>query len=117
MLELWSYSALAADREAAAANGLGTPRTAANEKRAISPTRPVKRDIARTPESADSKTFRDRVKPLLTKYCIECHGRETHEGEVNFEAFKDFSAAVGQRKTWEACAKDARQRFDASGRP
>ncbi len=49
--------------------------------------------------------YRDRVQPLLRKYCIECHGQETHEGQVNFEAFKDFSAAIGDRKTWERARK------------
>ncbi len=57
------------------------------------------------PNVAYSKTYNDHVQPFLRKYCVECHGRETHEGEVNFEALKDFSAAVGERKTWERARK------------
>lgn len=60
---------------------------------------------AALPDAAYTKAFSDRVQPFLRKYCVECHGRETHEGEVNFEALKDFSAAVGQRKTWERARK------------
>jgi hypothetical protein len=60
---------------------------------------------AALPAAEYSKTYGDRVQPYLRKYCIECHGRETHEGEVNFEALKDFSGAVAARKTWERARK------------
>src|SRR6202451_4224821 len=58
-----------------------------------------------TSESAQAKTFRQTVQPFLRKYCVECHGQETHERNVNFEALKDFSASVGQRPTWEKVRK------------
>jgi hypothetical protein len=56
-------------------------------------------------ESAHAKSFRQTIQPFLRKYCVECHGQETHESEVNFEALKDFPTAIGQRKTWEKARK------------
>jgi hypothetical protein len=56
-------------------------------------------------ESLHAKTFRQTIQPFLRKYCVECHGLETHEREVNFEAWKDLSAALGQRPTWEKARK------------
>src|SRR5687768_2389597 len=37
------------------------------------------------------KTFKDRVVPFVTTYCVECHGnRRPTKGGVNFQpAFKD----------------------------
>jgi hypothetical protein len=88
-VQLWSLCLLAADPQAPSVDAS----TQAAKPQAV------------LPDVAYSKAYHDRVQPFLRKYCIECHGRETHEGEVNFEALKDFSAALGQRKTWERARK------------
>src|SRR5580704_14552438 len=91
-VQLLSLCAQAADPQAASSKGLAKAASAVASS-------------AQTTDNAYAKSYRDRVRPLLQKYCVECHGRETHEGEVNFEALKDFSAAVGERKTWERARK------------
>ena len=85
----------------------------AGENKQIGPAKKTSTDVLSAAESGPAKAFRETVRPLLKKYCIECHGRETHEGEVNFEGLGNFSAAVGERKTWEKparCSEPARCR-------
>jgi hypothetical protein len=91
-VQLLSLCAQAADPQAASSKGL------AKAAKAVA-------SSAQATDNAYAKSYHDRVQPLLQKYCIECHGHETHEGEVNFEALKDFSAAIGERKTWERARK------------
>jgi hypothetical protein len=61
-VQLLSLCALAADRQSPSANVSAD---------AVKPQ-------AAPPDAANSKAYRDRVLPYLQKYCIECHGRETH---------------------------------------
>ena len=34
------------------------------------------------------------IKPLLTTYCVKCHGGEKTKGEVNFSAIRGGAAAM-----------------------
>ena len=29
--------------------------------------------------------FREKIRPLLGKYCIDCHGKDEHDGEIRFD--------------------------------
>ena len=40
------------------------------------------------------------IKPLLTTYCVKCHGGEKTKGEVNFSAIRGGAAAMELRELW-----------------
>ena len=47
------------------------------------------------------KSFRDRVTPFVTKYCVDCHGNRKSKAGVNFQpAFKD-PGHPGFSKQWK----------------
>jgi hypothetical protein len=53
---------------------------------------------AATEHTTDAKTYADRVRPLLAKYCVDCHGPETHEAELRLDQLAPtFDVAVGAR--------------------
>lgn len=53
------------------------------------------------PPSDSNLAFKDHIKPLLGKFCVECHGKEKHKADINFEAYKDVAEILNDRNTWE----------------
>jgi hypothetical protein len=53
------------------------------------------------PADAPIPAFIKDVKPLLTKYCSECHQGEMAKAGLAFEAFKDERGALNRRQVWE----------------
>jgi hypothetical protein len=55
------------------------------------------------PVAADAPlpAFVKDIKPLLNKYCAECHQGEKAKGGLAFEAFRDERAVFNRRKVWE----------------
>ncbi len=45
--------------------------------------------------------FKQKIKPILTRYCIDCHGKKEPEGEVGLAGFVNREAAIKDAKTWE----------------
>ena len=60
---------------------------------------PVDSRLARAvaEDAASPKDFTDRIRPLLIKYCVDCHGEETHEKDLRLDqlspTFDDAAAA------------------------
>ncbi|MFO0891658.1 MAG: DUF1592 domain-containing protein [Isosphaeraceae bacterium] len=50
------------------------------------------------PEAHDA--FRSRVKPLLDRYCIDCHSTESPQSGIVLDTFGDQAAAVRDGRTW-----------------
>jgi hypothetical protein len=42
----------------------------------------------------------DRLRPLLAKFCSECHGQELQEGQVNFDKLLSHEPLVRDREIW-----------------
>ena len=42
-----------------------------------------------------------RVAPLLTKYCVDCHGGEEPTSDIGFDRFEDEATAKADRAVWE----------------
>jgi hypothetical protein len=64
---------------------------------------------ASTPESPSFSS----VRPLLAKYCFECHGPKKQESGLNLSVFQDDAAVVGAKKKW----KDVWQKVDTREMP
>src|SRR5436189_4882815 len=41
--------------------------------------------LASAEDVAGDKAFAERVRPLLAKYCIDCHGAEMHEKDLRLD--------------------------------
>ena len=52
-------------------------------------------------EPSQSLTFQEHLKPLLGKFCVECHGKEKHKADINLEAYTDAAQILVDRTTWE----------------
>jgi hypothetical protein len=46
------------------------------------------------------ETFRTEIEPLLVRYCYDCHGDGSREGDFRMDTFKDLSAHLGDREHW-----------------
>jgi hypothetical protein len=105
IVQLLFLSAFAAERKLSAPNTLADAAKPSASPDAIERNGAVAKPESALADGQPAIVYRDRVQPFLRKYCIECHGRETQEGQVNFEAFKSSSAAIADRKTWERARK------------
>ena len=47
-----------------------------------------------------SQQFTENVRPILTKYCVECHSKELAEAEIDLEQFTRLSQLQAEAKTW-----------------
>ena len=56
-------------------------------------------------ESREAKVYREKVQPIVVKFCVDCHNNRKQNGEVNFEASTDFAAALAQGQTWGKARK------------
>src|SRR5438093_3029644 len=70
--------------------------------------------VAPAGEAPEKKTsiakasFSKDVIPLLSKYCIGCHGGEKPKGELSFEKFNGDLDPLTQPEVWEKVAKNLR---------
>ncbi len=56
--------------------------------------------LAVSPLQADFQKGYDEIKPILKKYCHDCHGDEKHKGDLNFEAFKAEKDILVHLQKW-----------------
>ncbi|ODT97525.1 MAG: hypothetical protein ABS79_07435 [Planctomycetes bacterium SCN 63-9] len=59
--------------------------------------------VAVTKESSKSENrepFEAHVRPLLTKYCVGCHGSNKPKAGLNLEKLTDSAVALKSHKTW-----------------
>jgi hypothetical protein len=45
--------------------------------------------------------YEKEIRPLLTKYCLDCHSTEKQKGELDLERFTALSHAVKEPKIWQ----------------
>lgn len=56
----------------------------------------------------DEAGFRNSVRPLLTKYCIACHGKEEAEGKLSLHAITPDMFATDNLETWRMIYEQVR---------
>jgi hypothetical protein len=52
--------------------------------------------------------YRKDVRPILAKYCFECHADGASKGNVSFDKFKSDDELVSKRELWHAVLKNTR---------
>src|SRR4051812_14889905 len=45
--------------------------------------------------------FRDTVHPFIGAYCLDCHGKEKREGDLDLGAYPTMEAVVSDHGRWE----------------
>ncbi|MCB9938654.1 MAG: DUF1592 domain-containing protein [Planctomycetaceae bacterium] len=55
---------------------------------------------AQTKDEERERSFRERVQPLLAKYCADCHAGDAAEGGLSFDKFKKARQILVGRNTW-----------------
>ena len=45
--------------------------------------------------------FQKVVRPLLTKYCLDCHNAEKHKGDLDLTGFQSVASIQAEFKTWQ----------------
>ncbi|MBL9188882.1 MAG: DUF1592 domain-containing protein [Opitutaceae bacterium] len=66
--------------------------------------------------------FHGEIRPLLEKYCFDCHGGGINKGKVTLDEFASDAAMLGQHDLWLAALKNVRAglmppREDGAPRP
>jgi hypothetical protein len=51
-------------------------------------------------EAATSDAFRKQVRPLLERYCVDCHNGEDAEAGIALDRYDDQEQAVKDGQTW-----------------
>src|SRR6266850_7483620 len=59
-------------------------------------------------ESSGAGRFHNEVRPLLEKYCWDCHGDGMDKGNVSFDSFKTDAEALTNRDLWFRALKNTR---------
>src|SRR5262249_38482956 len=62
--------------------------------------------LASDPQAVES--YRKEIKPILEKYCFDCHAEGGKKGNVSFDTFKSDDELVGKRELWHAVLKNTR---------
>ena len=55
---------------------------------------------AQTSREAREQALRERVQPLIAKYCADCHAGDAAEGGLSFDKFKNVRQILVGRETW-----------------
>src|SRR5215467_14441761 len=63
---------------------------------------------ARAKDSSGAAEFRNKVHPILERYCFDCHADGANKGNVSFDQFKSDQAAVEDRELWAKALKNLR---------
>ena len=59
-------------------------------------------------EPAAAASFHQKIEPLLTKYCYDCHGNGISKGKVSFDSFATDAELFAKRDMWLAALKNVR---------
>ncbi|NBO66578.1 MAG: hypothetical protein EBU88_17325, partial [Acidobacteria bacterium] len=53
-------------------------------------------------QGAVADPFRDELMPFLSENCYGCHNEKKAAGGLNLEQYREASAILAQRETWES---------------
>ena len=58
--------------------------------------------------SASASDFDQKIKPILTEYCFDCHGDGMKKGQVTLDHFKDEKEMLADDDLWFRVLKNVR---------
>ncbi len=64
--------------------------------------------VAGAADNPAAVSFHQKVKPLLSKYCYDCHGNGVGKGSVAFDEFASDAELLAKRDLWLAALKNVR---------
>jgi len=70
-------------------------------------------DVESSAGTPGTVSFQQTVRPILAKYCFECHGTKKQESGLNLSTFQDDAAVLAAKKKW----KDVWQKVDTKEMP
>ena len=50
-------------------------------------------------------TLAEHIRPVLEKFCFDCHNEKKHKGDLNMVEFSDHAQLGDHRKAWESIAE------------
>lgn len=56
---------------------------------------------AGSPATRGQADYEQKIKPLLEKYCFDCHADGMDKGDFTFDKFKDYPALRADKKFWD----------------
>ena len=59
-------------------------------------------------ETAAGRNYHQKVEPILSKYCFDCHGNGIGKGRVTLDEFASDEEIVAKRDLWLAALKNVR---------
>ena len=62
---------------------------------------PASRSLAYQGSDNLEKQFVNQIKPILSKYCAECHGKDVAEAEIDLSRFTSLSDARKEIEVWQ----------------
>jgi mono/diheme cytochrome c family protein len=72
---------------------------------------PAKNEAAKVePAKTGPVTFEADIRPLMQKYCYDCHGQKKQRAGLNLEKYADQQSVLEGRKVWEHAATMIRSR-------
>lgn len=51
--------------------------------------------------AAPEEEFTGEIRPILEKYCFECHGPEKHKGDLILTTYTNYTQVTEARETWQ----------------
>ncbi|MDX1951986.1 MAG: DUF1592 domain-containing protein [Verrucomicrobiota bacterium] len=65
-------------------------------------------DAALFGKKAKRISYEKEIKPLLVKYCYDCHGNGKKKGGLSLDKFTDLASIAQDRKSWEHILKNVK---------
>jgi hypothetical protein len=69
--------------------------------RVVPASEPARPPASVTPRQLAEAAFDQGIRPLLSAYCVRCHGGDKAKGDLNLDLYRRGSAAVGARPVWK----------------
>lgn len=66
-------------------------------------------DLAKEQEQVSLQRFRKEVRPLLLRYCADCHGQKKQNAEIRFDQLDPNMAAGDDGETWHDALNELNQ--------
>lgn len=61
--------------------------------------------LATTAHTDDAALYTEQIRPLVAKYCVECHNEEKTKGDLNLERFDSLPMVIESVAIWQRAAK------------